>query len=120
MAKSVVYALSRKFALRVIRLYVFLKEERHEWVMSTQIYRAGTSIGANIAESEFAQSPADYVNKLRIALKEAAETIYWLDLLYEAEYITARQYDSLENDVRTIIGTLVNIVNKVRINTERP
>ncbi len=88
MARSVVYELSKKFALRVVRLYMYLKEERREYVMSKQIYRCGTSIGANIAESQFAQSDADYISKLSIALKEAAETMYWLDLIYETELIS--------------------------------
>lgn len=76
MARSVVYELSKKFALRVVRLYLYMKEEKREYVMSKQIYRCGTSIGANIAESQFAQSDADYISKLSIALKEAAETMY--------------------------------------------
>ena len=62
----------------------------------------------------FAQSEADYINKLKIALKEAGETRYWLELLYEADLITANAYDSLLNDVNTIIGTLINIINKLR------
>ncbi len=114
MARSVVYELSKKFALRVVRLYMYLKEERREYVMSKQIYRCGTSIGANIAESQFAQSDADYISKLSIALKEAAETMYWLDLIYETELISTNQYDSMLNDVKTITGTLVNIINKVK------
>lgn len=112
--ENVIYSLSKKFALRIIHLYVFLKEEKREFVMSKQIYRSGTSIGANIAESQFAQSNADYINKLRIALKEASETRYWLELLYESDLLTGQLYNSLENDVSTIIGTLINIINKMR------
>ena len=114
MARSVVYELSKKFALRVVKLYLFLKEGQKEYVMSKQIYRCGTSIGANIAESQFAQSDADYINKLSIALKEAAETMYWLDLIYESELISTKQYDSMLNDVKIITGTLVNIINKMK------
>ncbi|CDE35017.1 four helix bundle protein [Leyella stercorea] len=116
MARSVVFELSKKFALRVIRLYVYLKDERKEYVMSKQIYRCGTSIGANIAESRFAQSDADYICKLSIALKEASETMYWLDLLHESDFISLKQYESLLNDVKTITGTLVNIINKIKTN----
>ena len=116
MARSVVFELSKKFALRVIRLYVYLKDERKEYVMSKQIYRCGTSIGANIAESRFAQSDADYICKLSIALKEAFETMYWLDLLHESDFISLKQYESLLNDVKTITGTLVNIINKIKTN----
>lgn len=82
--------------------------------MSKQVYRCGTSIGANIAESQFAQSDADFISKLSIALKEAAETIYWLELLYETDIISQKQYESMINDVRTITGTLVNIINKIK------
>ena len=116
MARSVVFELSKKFALRVIRLYVYLKDERKEYVMSKQIYRCGTSIGANIAESRFAQSDADYICKLSIALKEVSETMYWLDLLHESDFISLKQYESLLNDVKTITGTLVNIINKIKTN----
>ena len=116
MARSVVFELSKKFALRVIRLYVYLKDERKEYVMSKQIYRCGTSIGANITESRFAQSDADYICKLSIALKEASETMYWLDLLHESDFISLKQYESLLNDVKTITGTLVNIINKIKTN----
>ena len=118
MSRSVVYELSKKFALRIVRLYVFLKETKKEYVMSKQVYRCGTSIGANIAEGQFAQSDADYISKLSIALKEAAETMYWLDLLHESDYINTTQYDSLLNDVKTITGTLVNIVNKMKSKSE--
>ena len=116
MARSVVFELSKKFALRIIRLYVYLKDERKEYVMSKQIYRCGTSIGANIAESRFAQSDADYICKLSIALKEASETMYWFDLLHESDFISLKQYESLLNDVKTITGTLVNIINKIKTN----
>ena len=114
MARSVVYELSKKFALRVVKLYLYLRDGQREYMMSKQIYRCGTSIGANIAESQFAQSDADYISKLSIALKEAAETMYWLDLIYERELISTNQYNSMLNDVKTITGTLVNIINKVK------
>ena len=114
MGNNVIYELSKKFAIRIIKLYVFLKEEKHEFVMSKQIYRCGTSIGANIAESTYAQSTPDYISKLSISLKEASETQYWLDLLQESNNITTEQYESISNDIKTIIGTLVNIINKLK------
>ncbi len=114
MAENVVYKLSKQFALRIVKLYLYLRNEKHETVMSLQVYRSGTSIGANLAESVFAQSDADYINKLSIALKEANETKYWLELLYESEFITAKMYDSLSNDIKTIIGTLIIIINKLK------
>ena len=87
--------------------------ERNEYVMSKQLYRSGTSIGANLAESLFAQSDADYLNKLKIALKEASESKYWIELLSESGYLKENESLSLMNDVKTIIGTLVNIINKL-------
>ena len=78
---SIVGEKSEKFALRIIELYKYLREEKHEYIMSKQVMRSGTSVGANLAESEYAQSNADFVSKLSIALKEANETSYWLRLL---------------------------------------
>ena len=113
---STVYILSKQFALRIIKLYKFLVEEKHEYIMSKQIYRSGTSIGANFAEGKFASSRADYLNKMRIALKEANETLYWLELLKDADYIKIKEFESLSNNLKTIIGTTVNIINKVKEN----
>ena len=105
---------SKAFAVRIIKLYKYLTEEKKEFVISKQVLRSGTSIGANISESVFAQSRMDFVNKMSIALKEANETKYWLDLLVETEYLTEEQYDSIAVDVKKIIGTLVNIVNTTK------
>ncbi len=81
-----------------MKLYKYLTVEKKEYVLSKQILRSGTSIGANIAESQFAQSRKDFLSKLYIALKECAETIYWLDLLFETEYLSENEYQSLRND----------------------
>ena len=113
MNDNVIYKLGKTFALRIIRLYTYLCDEKKEYVISKQIYRCGTSIGANIAESIYAQSEADYINKLKISLKEASETRYWLELLYESSIIDELQYQSLLNDLSTIIGTTINILNKI-------
>ena len=113
MNDNVIYKLGKTFALRIIKLYTYLCDEKKEYVISKQIYRCGTSIGANIAESIYAQSEADYVNKLKISLKEASETRYWLELLYESSIIDELQYQSLLNDLSTIIGTTINILNKI-------
>ena len=107
MTENVIYKLSKQFALRIIKLYSYLYDQKKEYVISKQLYRSGTSIGANIAESIFAQSDADYVHKLKISLKEASETRYWLELLYESDQITQEVYDSLINDLKTIIGTII-------------
>jgi four helix bundle protein len=110
--QSVIEHLSIKFALRIVKLYNYLIDEKREFVMSKQVYRSGTSIGANIAESKAAQSDADFISKLSIALKEAFETKYWLLLLHESETIDDAEYDSIDNDIKTIIGTLTNIIKK--------
>ncbi|MBQ9668677.1 MAG: four helix bundle protein [Prevotella sp.] len=112
MSDSVIFTLSKRFALRIIKLYTYLRDEKKEYVISRQIYRSGTSIGANISESIYAQSDADYISKLKIALKEGSETKYWLELLFESGIISAEEFQSLDNDVKTIIGTTVNIINK--------
>jgi four helix bundle protein len=113
MGNNTIYLLSKRFSLKIIDLYSFLYNEQKEFVISKQIYRSGTSIGANIAESIYAQSDADYINKLRISLKEASETRYWLELLFESHKIDEVQYNTLSNDVNTIIGTIINIINKL-------
>ena len=100
---NILYELSKKFALRVIRLYTFLCEEKKEFIMSKQIYRSGTSIGANIAESMNAQSRADFLSKLSISLKEASETKYWLELLRDSDNINSKQFDSIANDLNVFI-----------------
>ncbi len=89
---------SKKFAIRIVRLYQFLCDEKREYVLSKQILRSGTSIGANIAESECAISRKDFIAKVYIALKECAETLYWLELLFETEYLDEKMYNSLKND----------------------
>ena len=113
MGDNVIYKLSKNFALRIIKLYSYLCDEKKEFIISKQIYRSGTSIGANIAESIYAQSDADYINKLKISLKEASETKYWLELLYESDIIDDFLFNSLSNDLNTIIGTTINIINKI-------
>ena len=114
MAQNVIYILAKKFSLRIINLYSFLTEEKREFVISKQLYRSGTSIGANIAESIYAQSEADYINKLKISLKEASESKYWLELLFESDKLDQAKFDSLINDLNTIIGTIINIINKIQ------
>lgn len=99
---------SKQFASRIIKLYKFLTTEKNEFILSKQILRSGTSIGANIAEAEYAQSKPDFYNKLGIAVKEGSETHYWLDLLSDNLYISESQYKSLISDLDIIMGMLVN------------
>ena len=107
---------SRNFAIRIVNLYKFLIDVKKEFVMSKQILRCGTSIGANISESVFAQSRQDFISKLSISLKEASETKFWLDILHETDFITDSQFESLNEDNSKLIGTLVNIINSTKKN----
>ena len=102
------------FAVRVVKFYKYLCEEKKEFVMSKQILRSGTSIGANVRESKNAQTNPDYLTKMNIALKEADETQYWLELLFRSEYITKDEYQSLNDDLKEIIAILVSIVKKLK------
>ena len=113
---NLLYDLSKRFALRIIKLYSYLTDENHEFIMSKQVYRSGTSIGANIAESMNAQSRPDFINKLSISLKEATETKYWLELIHDSGHISDIQFDSITNDLSIITGTLVNIIKNTKQN----
>ncbi len=103
------------FALRIIKLHSYLKE-KGEYVMSKQILRAGTSIGANIAESIYAESTDDLIHKLHISIKEASETSYWLRLLHRSESVDNKLYESLQNDCHELIKILTAIINKLKSN----
>ena len=107
---------SYTFALRVVKLYKYLVYEKKEYVLSKQILRSGTSIGALIKEAEHAQSKADFINKMSIALKEANETEYWLQLLKDSEYISEQNFKSIHNDSVELIKLLVSIVKSSKIN----
>jgi four helix bundle protein len=98
------------FAIEIVALYKVLAE-RKEFVLSKQLLRSGTSIGANIRESEHAQSKADFIHKLSIALKEANETEYWLDLLYETKYVSESDFQSIKPKIVEILKILVSIIN---------
>ena len=105
---------SKAFALRIIGMYRFLTEQKREYVLSKQVLRSGTSIGANIAEASQGQSRADFISKMNIALKEATETEYWLDLLFETDYINAEMYESVVADNRELIKMLISIVKNTK------
>jgi four helix bundle protein len=93
---------SKRFAIRIVRLYKYLCDEKREFVLSKQLLRCGTSIGANLSESECAISKKDFLAKLYIALKECMETLYWLELLHETDHLTSTEYTSLRNDCEEI------------------
>ena len=97
---------SMAFAIRIVHLYRHLGEEHHEYVMSKQLLRSGTSIGANIAEAIYGSSRRDFAAKLQIAEKEAAETLYWLELLNKCSYIPDKLYHSLRSDCSELLAIL--------------
>ena len=107
---SVILQKSKAFAIRTVKLYRYLYEEKHEHVLSKQLLRSGTSIGANCREAARAQSKADFLSKLQIALKEADETAYWLELLHETDYLDEAQFQSIYADANELIKILVSIV----------
>ena len=117
-AQSIVGEKSLAFAKRIAKCYVFLKEKKGEIVMSKQLLRCGTSIGANVREGLYAQSRKDFISKLSIALKEAGETDYWLDIIHSAEYFTDDEYQSLKNDNDELIKLLTSIIKSTREKTE--
>ena len=106
--ENIVVDKSKTFALRIIRLYQYLSNEKREFVLSKQILRSGTSIGANV-EAIRGQSKSDFYAKLNIALKEASETEYWLELLYESDYLEEKLFRSLYADCQELLKILVSI-----------
>ena len=103
---------SFEFAVRIVNLYKHLTENKKEFVLSKQVLRSGTSIGANVSEAQKGQSKADFNMKMNIALKEANETEYWLRLLHQTDYLSDQEFDSIEKDAKEIIAILVSICKK--------
>ena len=111
---NVILEKSMAFAIRIVNLYKYLNEEKHENVMSKQLLRSGTSIGANANEATQGQSRNDFLAKMSISLKEVFETKYWLELLYRTEYLTADQYRSMEADCVEVMKILTNIIKSTK------
>ncbi|MBR6509957.1 MAG: four helix bundle protein [Clostridia bacterium] len=109
MKNNIIETKSFDFAVRIVNLYKYLTEIKKEFVLSKQLLRSGTSIGANISEAERGQSKADFYAKMSIALKEANETYYWIRLLYQTEYLNQEQFESIENNIKEIIALLMSI-----------
>ena len=105
---------SEAYSIRISNLYHFLLDTKNEKIVANQIYRSGTSIGANIAEGQFAQSEADMINKFSIALKEAGETEYWLDNLFKRGLIEEKGYISMLNDNTELIKMLVTSIKTLK------
>ena len=111
---NVVVDKSKVFAIRIVRMYQYLCEEKHEFVLSKQILRSGTSIGANVKEAIRGQSTADFIAKMNIALKEASETEYWIELLAETDYISREMSASILADCIELIKLLTSIVKTAK------
>ena len=108
---------SMAFAVRIVGLFRHLTEKKRECVMSKQVLRSGTSIGANVREANSAQSKADFISKMAIALKECDETGYWLELLTRTEYLSWEEYDSINADCRELFAMLTAILKSARKTT---
>lgn len=117
--QSIVGEKSLAFAKRVAKCYRFLLDKKKETILSKQILRSGTSIGANIREGLFAQSRKDFISKMNIALKEAGETDYWIEIFYSADYLTEMEFKSLKNDNDELIRMLSSIVKTTKENTPK-
>lgn len=109
MKENAVLEKSRQFGLRIVKMYRYLREEKREYLLSRQVLRSGTSIGANVSEAQRGQSRADFYSKMCIAQKEAKETEYWLWLLHEGGFLTEKEYSSMQQDVDELLSVLAAI-----------
>ncbi len=116
MAESTIEKKSFDFAVRTVNLYKHLTTEKKEFILSKQFLRCGTSVGANVSEGERGQSKADFNAKMNIALKEANEAFYWLKLLHKTDYLSDKEFLSMQTDIDEIIAILVSICKKTNIN----
>ncbi|MBP5337681.1 MAG: four helix bundle protein [Prevotella sp.] len=109
-----------EFGERIVKMHKYLVSEKKEFIISKQVLRSGTSIGANLTESRNAQSTLDYLSKQNIALKEADETSYWLKKLYEGDYLNEKEFNSIHNDCEELIRMLVSSVKTLKAKIGRP
>lgn len=116
MKDNVVMNKSFAFAVKIVRLVKVIQDQKKEYLITKQLIRSGTSIGANIREGNNAESKADFVHKLAIAQKECSETIYWLELLKETEYITKAQFENVQGDAVELIKMLTAILKTSKLN----
>ena len=119
MAENIIKAKSFSFALRIVKLCQFLSSEKKEFVLSKQLLRSGTSIGALVRESEHAESKQDFIHKLAIAQKEANESDYWLELLFQSDYLNEAQFKSLNLDIIEINKILTSIIISTKKNLKQ-
>ena len=118
MKENVLKEKSFKFAVRVVNFYKYLCEKKKEFVLSKQVLRSGTSVGAMIREAEHAESKVDFIHKLAIAQKEINETIYWLELLKETNYITDTEFRSIHSDALEIIRLITSVIKTIKTKTD--
>ena len=118
MAESLLITKSKEFALQIIKTCNYIKHNKKESVLTNQLIRSGTSIGANIREAFYGHGPADFIAKLQIALKEANETGYWLELLFKTNYITEAEYKTLDTACTSIRVMLISSINIAKENTK--
>ncbi len=116
MKENIIKNKSFDFAIRIVRLHQFLVADKKEFVLSKQLLRSGTSVGAMIREAEHAESKPDFIHKMAIAQKEINESLYWLELLFKAEYLTRQQYENLEKDAVEIIKLITSIIKTTKAN----
>ncbi len=114
MGNNIIREKSFKFAVRIVKLYRYLVEEKKEYVLAKQLLRSGTSVGAMVRESEHAESKNDFTHKLAIAQKEINETLYWLELLKEANYLTLVEFENINNDAVEIIKLITAILKTTK------
>ena len=116
MKENIIKLKSFEFALRIIKLYGDLVERKKEFVLSKQLLRAGTAVGAMIRESEHAESKLDFIHKLSIAMKEANETQYWIELLYKSNFMDEKSYQSVQTDITELLKLLTAIIKTSKNN----
>ncbi len=118
MGENIIVCKSEDFAVRIVKLFRVMQSERQEYVMSKQLLRCGTSIGANIAEAQEAQSDSDFIAKLYISLKECSETCYWLRLLHRTDFLSEAEYRSLNQDSSELKALLTAIIKSKKQNMQ--
>ena len=118
MEDSMIAKKSKAFAVRIVRAARYLKKEKQEYELANQLLRSGTSIGANVAEAKYAQSDKDFVSKLKIALKEANETEYWLEVIVLSGTLSNKEVQSLADDVKELLRMLISIIKTKQENMD--
>lgn len=119
MSENIIKTKSFNFALRIVKLYQFLNQEKREYVLSKQLLRSGTSVGALVREAEKAESKLDFIHKLAISQKEANESDYWLELLFQSDFLNEIQYQSLKSDIVEINKILASIIISTKQNLKK-